>query len=320
MYHCRLAQALRFGPAVSSRRCRKTRYMQGTRLSGDDAAALAQKITSKTLECDSAASALERASSVVRARGLSVQVLERILASNSTAASRTLTVIEHGVVGSTGDKFDSIRVAVKVAGIDTVWYAALVANFTDFALALLKKARVENRGFVAPSLACAETAHWLSARHIVDPTDAFTRALFADVGLFAMIYALPEVYLAMAKSETQEPLCVIEQSLLGFDHQQIGALLLTKLKFPDAVVSFAAKHHTDPLMLTLEEKMVKAAYVAVESESSVTGLNTGVEGLSMPVLYGAMLKDADVPELMSVTRRFLARATKIVSLDVPDAA
>lgn len=294
--------------------------MPGTRLPRDDVEVLAQKITRKTLECEPAVPALQRASSLIRARGLSDQVVERILTTNHNVAGLTLKVIEIGVAGSSGAKYDSIRSAVKAVGIDTVWHAALIVNLTEFAATLLKEAGVDSRGFVAPSLACAETAHWLSARHIIEPSDAFTRALFADVGLFVMIFALPEVYLAMANSATQEPQYVLEQTFLGLDHQQIGALVLDTLKFPDTVVSFAAKHHADPYELNLEEKLVKAAYVVVEAESSAAGLNTGVEGMSVPVLDGAMLDESDLPELISVASGFLTRATKLESLDLREAA
>lgn len=294
--------------------------MSGTRLSVGDTEVLARKIALKTLEFESATSALERASALLRAKGLSGPVVERLLSSNPRAAELTLWVLRNGVAGTEGESFENLRSAVSAIGIDTVWRAALVANLVDYALLLLSAADAKMPDLVAQSWASAEMAFWLSDKHIVDPSDAFVQALFADVGVFALFFALPEVYKALARSDTQQPLAEFEQASLGIDHQHIGALILQDLKFPEKIVTFAEKHHKNALEMNMEEKLVKAAYVAVEVESCSAGLRTCAEELSLLILEAALLKESDVPELTSAVQRFLTRTSVISTLELPEAA
>lgn len=101
-------------------------------------------------------------------------------------------------------------------------------------------------------------AHWrrsiysaAGARHLAtltkvcDPDEAFTAAVFQDMGVLAAAMALNDAYApALAAAGTQHDLLpAVETKVLGIDHAQIGAALMERWKMPAAYVNAVRWHH-----------------------------------------------------------------------------
>lgn len=96
------------------------------------------------------------------------------------------------------------------------------------------------------SVAVAVAAQ-LVAEEVGDPPAlVYTAALLHDVGKIVLSEALVQSYAALvADTEQQQmPLIDAERRVLGTDHAEIGARLLTRWKMPASVVAAVAHHHS----------------------------------------------------------------------------
>jgi diguanylate cyclase (GGDEF)-like protein len=78
-----------------------------------------------------------------------------------------------------------------------------------------------------------------------DPDEAFVAALVQDIGMVAMWRAYGDRYLQvvdLARGEHRR-LAALEQRSLEIDHTTIGAEMLSRWRFPEAVVSAVRCHH-----------------------------------------------------------------------------
>lgn len=294
--------------------------MASSRLPGYDVSSTIQRIAENVHKIERAELALTRASSIVKAKGLSAPVVERVIASNPRTTGYSLKILEAGLCGEEGAEFESVRHATAQVGIKLVWRAAVLGSYLDLAGALLATTKLDPTPFCASAWSAGETAAWLSERHIVDPCDAFACAVLSDVGLLALVFALPDVYSALPGSPTAGPLVEFEQSALALDHQLVGQLLLGMYRFPPEFAEFAASHHGDPLELKTEAKLTLAAVRAVEAAGGDCGLGAHPGDLSQAVLEGALLKPEDRDELLEIAAGALDRATSVGIIDLPEAA
>lgn len=80
-----------------------------------------------------------------------------------------------------------------------------------------------------------------------DPDEAFTAALFQDLGALAMYAAIPEEYatlIATAPTEHAKHLD-LERESLGFTHTEAGSMLASQWRLPDRYIQ-VIQHHHDP--------------------------------------------------------------------------
>jgi len=80
-----------------------------------------------------------------------------------------------------------------------------------------------------------------------NPSLVFTACLLHDIGKIVLSRSLEAQYdqvLAETK-RCQSPMVVVEQSLLGFDHAEVGGRLLERWQFPPRLVEAVRCHH-DP--------------------------------------------------------------------------
>ena len=293
--------------------------MASSRLPGCDVASTIQKVADNVLKNERAESALSRASAIVRSKGLSAPVIERVISSNSRTTGYALKVLEAGLCGQQGAAHGSAREATGKVGIKIMWRAAVLASYLDIAGALLSTSRIEPSNFCASAWATAETASWISEKHIVDPCDAFACAALLDVGLLGLVFAIPDVYYALRRAMSTGPLVDFEQAALGFDHQAISELLLKVHRFPAPYSACAAGHHGGPADLSMEGKVVQVAVLAVESVGGDCGLSSPPVELSHAAMEGALLKPEDRDDLQAYAAESLARAASIGRFRVPEA-
>ena len=102
--------------------------MASTRLPGCDVASTIQRIAENVQKNERAELALTRASSIVKTKGLSAPVIERVIASNPQTTGYSLKILEAGLCGEDGAKFESVRQATDQVGINIVWRAAEAAG------------------------------------------------------------------------------------------------------------------------------------------------------------------------------------------------
>jgi two-component system, cell cycle response regulator len=78
-----------------------------------------------------------------------------------------------------------------------------------------------------------------------DPDEAFTAALFQDLGALAMFAAIPEEYATLIATAPTEHAkhSELEQSALGFTHTEAGSALAANWRLPDRYIQTIRFHH-----------------------------------------------------------------------------
>lgn len=113
------------------------------------------------------------------------------------------------------------------------------------------------------SLATGIAAEQIAARTDASENLAFTAGLLHDLGKTVMSQFLQEKYRAIISYATENQLSLLhsERHILGMDHAEVGAELLSLWNFPENLVAAVRWHH-DPLKGGDHAALAASAYTA----------------------------------------------------------
>ena len=132
---------------------------------------------------------------------------------------------------------------------------------------------------------------------------AYTAGLLKDIGKVILDHYLSGDYekVLAEVNRSDKTFLEVEQSLLGFDHGQVGAQIAEKWHLPLELVEAIERHHT-PEKATVNPKMTAMVHVS-DVLVMMMGLHLGVDGLSYPLSKEAVellgLGMGDLEEIMS---------------------
>jgi putative nucleotidyltransferase with HDIG domain len=177
--------------------------------------------------------------------------LHDIILHDPALATRILKIVNSAFYGMPG-LIGRIDRAIVILGVNGVRNIAIAASLGT----LFEGASICD-GFVPKdlwvhSIAVAVAARELArAMNIGLADEAFLAALIHDIGLLAALQARPDEVRAVcdAARRGEDDFCATERRVIGFDHQQVGAALLARWRFPRAC-QLAAGHHHDPQAVT----------------------------------------------------------------------
>ncbi len=233
-------------------------------------------------------------------------VLQRVLCSVPSLESGTLHVLQDP------ELYDVVS-AVKKLGFDPVWRASLKACYFNLVMKAVRNSTLGPAHFAATGAAAADTAAWIAERHIVNPNEAFSLALWSECGLVASIYAFPDVYSAMFAQPGNRTISDLEREAFGFDHQLVGACVMRLYKFPKPFQDQCARHELDLLDLRLEEKLLRTATVAVATVGGWYHPKDAKPTLTAGVLAGALMREPDRDNLADFARSRLGDSMRLLA-------
>jgi HD-like signal output (HDOD) protein len=176
--------------------------------------------------------------------------LNDIVLHDPALSSRILKVVNSPFYGLPGH-VTSVERAIVLLGMTAVRNIAVAASmgrlFRNVRLCDGLTTRDLWRHCILVAVAAAELAKCLK-QSTVD--EAFFSGMIHDIGLLAIVQTTPDkAREAFKRASTLDvDLCTIEQDLLGFDHQQLGAALAEHWRFPRNC-QLAASHHHRPAEL-----------------------------------------------------------------------
>jgi HD-like signal output (HDOD) protein len=237
------------------------------------------------------------------------QDLHKIISNDPALCSRILKVVNSSFYGLPG-QIGSINRAIVMLGLNAVKNIAIAASL----------AKLFRGGELTPSFAARDL--WLhsvgtaAATKVMGDTlgfalgdEAFLGGLIHDIGIMVeMQYdrnKLIEVIEGLNIDENGVPqgsFLEREQQIFGADHQEFGAALCEKWKFP-ANLKYVTGHHHDPMALPSENRNLAAMiYVA---ERLVAGINPDAFRLDLPTLD----LDPAVVDLLKLTPKAVEDVT-----------
>ncbi len=167
--------------------------------------------------------------------------IARLVQQDQALAGKVLKTVNSSFYGLSSP-CASIDRAMGYLGLNTV--KSLVLGFS-----LVETTKSVSEGFDLE-------AHWrraiigaTGARTIardmggVDPEEAFTSALFQDMGMLAAFAAMQGRYAAVIDGVPHRALCATESQEFGFDHAVVGAGLAENWKLPSDICEAIRCHH-----------------------------------------------------------------------------
>ena len=187
--------------------------------------------------------------------------------------SRKITVVPEAIsyLG-----FKTVKSIVLAASV----YKFMDSAFTGYSL---------NRGELwKHSQAVAATSRYLSETvHAGDPEEAYIGGLMHDIGKIVLNDYVRFGYSIILRLVEEDgiPFCEAERQVLGFDHAQVGGLVMEQWNLPDAYSYVTIYHHTpEELPPEGEEyrKVVDVVHVA-NTLCLMLGLGIGADGMQYNV-------------------------------------
>ncbi len=95
----------------------------------------------------------------------------------------------------------------------------------------------------------------------VDPEEAFTAALFQDMGMLAAFASLKTKYTEAIEGVPHRVLCSSESQEFGFDHTKIGHGLASKWKLPEEICEAIRCHHDLDTVLPKHKELAQVVSI-----------------------------------------------------------
>jgi len=175
---------------------------------------------------------------------VSITELEEILRDDPGLSANVLRVVNSAFFGLSA-KVGSLRQAVMLLGIERFAQIAVSASMKKTMEKAVEGYKMSSGELWLHSIAAANIAESLGKYIKIDGIyDVFTSALLHDIGKLVLSKFLKEELQKIKKiTENAVPSDVAEHMILGTDHAEIGALILSKWSLPFDIVNAVRWHH-----------------------------------------------------------------------------
>lgn len=170
--------------------------------------------------------------------------IERILRHDPGLAANVLRLANSAFFGIP-TKVSSLKHAVMLLGVKRFAQIAVTASMNKVMDSAVEGYGLSPGELWLHSIAVSTTAEALAKnRKLAENSDFFTPALLHDLGKLVLgkfvKKELPKIASLVAKGV---PFVIAEKDVLGTDHAEIGALILSKWRFPGDLINAVRWHH-----------------------------------------------------------------------------
>lgn len=209
--------------------------------------------------------------------------LATVISSDQALTSKLLKLSNSAYYGY-ARRISNVREAVILLGMRTVRSVAISSAIIDvFKLPQLEHDSFDHDLFWAHSVTVGLVAETIAREtKAARPEDAFTAGVLHDVGKLAMMLAEPAMFAEVIDLTMREEMRYREAELAVFQvgHEQVGARLAQRWKFPEPLVNSIREHHPVKQIRSIEtmSDVVAAANLACNREGLACGFDfTGDE-------------------------------------------
>jgi HD-like signal output (HDOD) protein len=242
------------------------------------------------------------------------QDLNKLISNDPALVARILKVVNSAFYGLPG-QIGSINRAIVLLGLNAVKNIVIAASLAK----LFRGGRVSPH-FSAKDLWGHSIAVGVMSKMIVQklnntlPDEAFLAGLIHDIGILVELQAFREPLVEIAErasnaAEGSGKYIDMEVAVIGVDHQQLGAGLTSKWKFPRSF-QYVTGHHHNPLALAPDCRWLTC--VVHVADHVVAGQNIGynLTCKNDPIDAAVMAELGLAPESLAELVKLLPEALK----------
>jgi HD-like signal output (HDOD) protein len=228
----------------------------------------------------------------------SIVRIGELISADQGLTTRLLRLTNSAVFGFV-NKIDTISEAVSLIGLQQVRDLSLCTMVIE-TFGSISSDLLDMKGFWKHSLGCGITARALAAyKRLPNIERFFVNGVTHDIGRLMMLTAIPgqmrEIF--HTAHTKREMVYKVERDKLGYDHGDVGAVLMQMWKLPDMVVESASMHHR-PTLSTVFPDEVSIVHIA---DVITHGMEIGNSG------------EPNVPPLIDATWRKLGLKPTVLS-------
>jgi len=174
---------------------------------------------------------------------VSLEQFSKVVASDPAIAAKTLKVANSSFYGLRST-VSSLKQAVSILGLNTLKNLALSFVIVD-SMKGLEKTGFDLEFFWKRAVTAAVAASLLTKYLKQSPDEAFVTGLLQDIGVVILQTGRQEEYslLLEEKAVTGISLFALEKRNFGFDHQDVGSVVLSTWGLPSSIVEPIRYHH-----------------------------------------------------------------------------
>jgi putative nucleotidyltransferase with HDIG domain len=177
--------------------------------------------------------------------GSSARELAEIISHDQSVSAKVLNLANSAFYGFS-KRISTIPQAVVVLGFETVKSLALSVSVFQTLSQKVGRVSFDREQFWMHSIGCAAAAKLVAkGMGLKDAGTPFVAGLLHDVGKVILDTYFNDKYQEVIEGMVEEgrPAMDVETDVLNIDHAEVGGLLATRWKFPDALVAPIAYHH-----------------------------------------------------------------------------
>ena len=170
--------------------------------------------------------------------------LSAVIMTDTAMSARLLKIVNSAFYGF-DDKVDTLTHALNIVGTEQLTDLALAAIVTS-TFKGIPRDLINMETFWMHSIACGIAARKI-AGHVpgAEVEKMYLAGMLHDIGSLIIFKKSPEESkkILLRCQESGENLFKVEKEVLGYDHAEVGALLLTEWKLPERLVQVVKFHH-----------------------------------------------------------------------------
>ncbi|MGD9124669.1 MAG: HDOD domain-containing protein [Desulfarculaceae bacterium] len=244
---------------------------------------LRKKIYAKIDELPTLPVVVARLLALIEDEKSEVSALTEVISRDPALTSKVLKVANSAYYGFS-QEISSLDRAVALLGLNMVKSLALSIGVVQNLPQPKDTPLLSRQGLWLHSLAVATAITELSRRFGAGKEDEylFVVGLLHDVGKIVLLHFFAEPYkeaLERVNTQDEASLYLAERQAMGFDHGEVGAMLLSRWKFPQEVIKPILVHHQQAVPSEVNPKDTAMLKVA---DALPQELDLGEEGNPQP--------------------------------------
>ena len=232
-----------------------------------------------------------------------VSDLEKEILKDQTLTAKVLK-LANSAFYNYNRKISNISQATVLLGFDTIKSITLTASVGKMLSRELSGYALEEHVLLKQSQVCAMLCKSIAKKAKFEKVEnAYIAGLLRDIGKLVLNQYMTNQYKEVVNKVEVEKVTFLEaeESILGFNHAEIGAKIAEKWNLPSELVESIAFHHTPELAPNYKE-ITTIVHIA-DAIVMMMGIGLGLDGLAYTFAPDALsslgLTESDVEEIIS---------------------